>query len=106
MKPAAILIGAGFVGKAHLDALRRLGVEVRGVLGSTAERSEEARASLGLDEPTPRSKKPAAIRLPALRTYARQIICTSSKRVNCCARASTCCAKNRWRQTHVNRKCS
>ncbi len=48
MKPAAILIGAGFVGKAHVDALRRLGVEVRGVLGSSPERSEEARATLGL----------------------------------------------------------
>ena len=48
MKAAAILIGAGFVGKAHLDALRRLGVEVRGVLGSTPERSEETRAALGL----------------------------------------------------------
>jgi predicted dehydrogenase len=48
MKAAAILIGAGFVGKAHVDALRRLGIEVRGVLGSTAERSEESRAELGL----------------------------------------------------------
>src|ERR1700720_395047 len=48
MKAAAILIGAGFVGKAHVDALRRLGIEVRGVLGSSAERSEEARVSLGL----------------------------------------------------------
>ena len=48
MKAAAILIGAGFVGKAHVDALRRLGVEVRGVVGSSAERSEEARAALGL----------------------------------------------------------
>jgi predicted dehydrogenase len=48
MKAAAILIGAGFVGKAHLEALRRLGVEVRGVLGSTPERGEESRAELGL----------------------------------------------------------
>jgi predicted dehydrogenase len=48
MKPAAILIGAGFVGKAHVDALRRLGVEVRGVVGSSPERSEEARQALGL----------------------------------------------------------
>src|ERR1700682_2440198 len=48
MKAAAILIGAGFVGKAHVDALRRLGIEVRGVLGSSPERSEEARQSLGL----------------------------------------------------------
>jgi predicted dehydrogenase len=48
MKAAAILVGAGFVGKAHLEALRRLGVEVRGVLGSSSERSEEARTELGL----------------------------------------------------------
>ncbi len=48
MKAAAILIGAGFVGKAHVDALRRLGIEIRGVVGSSAERSEEARAALGL----------------------------------------------------------
>src|ERR1700682_2533122 len=48
MKAAAGLIGAGFVGKAHVDALRRVWIEVRGVLGSSAERSEEARAALGL----------------------------------------------------------
>jgi predicted dehydrogenase len=48
MKPAAILIGAGFVGKAHAEALRRLGVEIRGVLSSSPERSEETRAELGL----------------------------------------------------------
>src|SRR6202163_4373340 len=48
MTAAAILIGAGFVGKAHVDALRRLGIEVRGVLGSSAERSEEARTALDL----------------------------------------------------------
>src|ERR1700730_382208 len=48
MKAEAVLIGAGFVGKAHVDALRRLGIEVRGVLGSSPERSEEARQALGL----------------------------------------------------------
>ena len=42
------LIGAGFVGRAHIDAIRRLGVPITGVLGSSAERSEETRASLGL----------------------------------------------------------
>src|ERR1700732_2501354 len=48
MKAAAIWVGCRFVGKAHVDALRRLGVEIRGVVGSSAERSEEARAALGL----------------------------------------------------------
>jgi predicted dehydrogenase len=49
-KASAILIGAGFVGKAHVDALRRLGIHVIGVLGSNAEGSEEARAALGLEK--------------------------------------------------------
>jgi predicted dehydrogenase len=48
VKAAAIVIGAGFVGKAHVEALRRLGVEICGVLNSTPERSEETRAQLGL----------------------------------------------------------
>ena len=48
MKAAAILVGAGFVGKAHLEALRRINVDVLGVLGSTPERSEETRAALEL----------------------------------------------------------
>ncbi len=49
MKQTAAVIGAGFVGKAHLEALRRLGVPVRGVLGSSRERAVEARESLGLE---------------------------------------------------------
>jgi predicted dehydrogenase len=49
MKQAAAIIGLGFVGKAHLEALRRMGVPVRGMLGSSSERSEEARAALGLE---------------------------------------------------------
>ncbi len=48
MKQAAALIGLGFVGRAHLEALRRLGVPVRGILGSSPARSEAARESLAL----------------------------------------------------------
>jgi len=42
------VIGAGFVGRAHVEALRRLGVPVLGVLGSSRERSEVACAELHL----------------------------------------------------------
>jgi predicted dehydrogenase len=49
MNQAAAIIGLGFVGRAHLEALRRMGVSVRGMLGSSRERSEEVRASLGLE---------------------------------------------------------
>src|SRR6516162_11623941 len=48
MQPNAAIIGLGFVGRAHLEAVRRLGVPVQGVLGSAPERGKAARDSLGL----------------------------------------------------------
>jgi predicted dehydrogenase len=47
--PRAAIIGLGFVGRAHLEALRRQGIRVEGILGSSAERTEAARRTLGLD---------------------------------------------------------
>ena len=49
MKQTAAVLGLGFVGKAHLDSLRRIGVSVRGMLGSSRERSEMVSESLGLE---------------------------------------------------------
>ena len=49
MTQIAAVIGAGFVGNAHIDALRRLGIPLRGVLGSSPESSEASRKSLGLE---------------------------------------------------------
>ncbi len=46
---AAAIIGLGFVGKAHLEALRRLGIPVRGILGSSPERTQEAARELGIE---------------------------------------------------------
>jgi len=48
MKLHAAIVGLGFVGRAHLEALRRLGIPVEGVLGSSPERGRAARDSLGL----------------------------------------------------------
>jgi len=45
----AAIIGAGFVGRAHIDALRRLVVPVLGVVGSSPERSESSRSALKLE---------------------------------------------------------
>jgi predicted dehydrogenase len=42
------VVGVGFVGRAHIEALRRLGVPVLGVLDSSPEGSEAARAELHL----------------------------------------------------------
>ncbi|MCP9485163.1 MAG: Gfo/Idh/MocA family oxidoreductase [Gaiellaceae bacterium MAG52_C11] len=44
----AAVVGTGFIGAVHVEALRRIGVEVTGVVGSTPER---ARARPGLPEP-------------------------------------------------------
>jgi predicted dehydrogenase len=49
MKQSAAIIGLGFVGRAHLEALRRIGIPVLGMLGSSRERSEEVRGLLGLE---------------------------------------------------------
>jgi len=52
MKPlheiSAAVVGTGFIGPVHVEALRRLGVKVAGIVGSSAEKSEAAAKSLGL----------------------------------------------------------
>ncbi len=40
--------GTGFIGPIHVEALKRLGVNVIGIMGSSAEKSEIARKELGL----------------------------------------------------------
>ena len=44
----AAVIGTGFIGTVHVEALRRIGVQVRGVLGSTPARGAERAAALGV----------------------------------------------------------
>ncbi len=44
----AAVIGTGFIGTVHVEALRRIGVNVRGVLGSTPERGTARADALGV----------------------------------------------------------
>lgn len=44
----AAVIGTGFIGAVHVQALRRLGVSVEGVLGSSLERGRERAAALNI----------------------------------------------------------
>ena len=44
----AAVIGTGFIGTVHVEALRRIGVDVRGVLGSSANRGRERADALGV----------------------------------------------------------
>lgn len=45
----AAVIGIGFVGRAHLEALRRRGIPVQGILGSSPERTQEACRNLNVE---------------------------------------------------------
>ncbi|MBV8881264.1 MAG: Gfo/Idh/MocA family oxidoreductase [Planctomycetaceae bacterium] len=47
-KIAAAVVGTGFIGPVHVEALQRAGVRVTGILGSTPEKSRKAAESLGL----------------------------------------------------------
>ena len=40
--------GTGFIGPVHVEALQRLGMPVRGILGSSPEKSRAASEALGL----------------------------------------------------------
>lgn len=44
----AAVIGTGFIGTVHVEALRRIGVTVQGVLGSSPDRGQAAAARLGV----------------------------------------------------------
>jgi len=44
----AAVVGTGFIGVVHVEALRRLGVQVHGVVGSSHERAETRSRQLGL----------------------------------------------------------
>jgi predicted dehydrogenase len=45
----AAVIGVGFVGRAHVEALRRLGIPVQGALGSSPARTEEVCRRISLE---------------------------------------------------------
>jgi predicted dehydrogenase len=47
----ASVVGTGFIGVVHVDALRRLGVQVLGVVGSSPERARAKSAPVPLPEP-------------------------------------------------------
>jgi predicted dehydrogenase len=49
----AAVVGTGFIGVVHVEALRRLGVEVTGIVGSSAERAAEKARDAALPPPYP-----------------------------------------------------
>jgi predicted dehydrogenase len=47
-KRTAAVVGTGFIGPVHVEALRRIGINVKGMLGSTPAKSVLAKDQLGL----------------------------------------------------------
>lgn len=45
----AAVVGTGFIGPVHVEGLKRAGVRVKGILGSSPDKSRAAAAALGLD---------------------------------------------------------
>jgi predicted dehydrogenase len=45
-----VVAGTGFIGPVHVEALKRLGVNVMGIMGSSAKKSEAARKEFGLEK--------------------------------------------------------
>ena len=50
---AAAVVGTGFMGPVHTEGLRRLGIRVTGILGSSEEKSRRAADALGLEKAYP-----------------------------------------------------
>src|SRR6056297_2032847 len=46
----SVVVGTGFIGPVHVEALKRAGVEVAGIVGSSAEKSRQAAQRLGLPQ--------------------------------------------------------
>ena len=44
----AAVIGSGFIGTVHIEGLRRIGVQLRGLLGSTPDRAGDRARALGI----------------------------------------------------------
>ncbi len=49
-KHSAVVIGTGFIGPVHVEALRRSGVNVAGIVGSSPKKSRAAAEQLGLPD--------------------------------------------------------
>lgn len=47
--PVVAVAGTGFIGPVHVEALRRLGITVRGIVGATPDKSQEAAGRIGLE---------------------------------------------------------
>ena len=92
------LVGAGFVGPHHVDAVRRLGyVDIVAVAGSNEASAKQKAGALGV--PKAYGSYEALLDDPDVQVVhnARRTTCTTRSTPRRSPRASTSCPTSRWR---------
>ena len=90
------IVGTGFMGPAHTEGLRRLGINVAGILGSSAEKSQRAAADLGIPKSIQQLCRPPGRRRDRVRpTSPPPTAITSSKQAWPSSPANTSTVKSR-----------
>ena len=93
----AAVIGSGFIGTVHIEALRRLGVHVHGLLGSSPERGAERAGSSASRGPTTASTSCSTTSASRSSTSPRPTTSTTRRSARSSRPAATSCARSRWR---------
>ena len=93
----AAVIGSGFIGTVHIEALRRLGVRVHGLLEVSPEHGREARRrARAAPAPTPTWTRCSPTSGSRSSTSPRPTRSTSRRSRGSSPRASTSSARSRW----------
>ena len=91
------IVGTGFMGPAHTEGLRRLGMNVAGILGSSAEKSRRAAQELGIPKAyNDYSELLADGEIEAVHITSPNRHHFANRRARRSRRASMSTARNRW----------
>jgi UDP-glucose 6-dehydrogenase len=91
------IIGAGFIGPVHAEALRRVGVQIAGILGVDDAESKRAAEALGIPKAYRNLEEVLEIRVSRLSISPHPTASITKWRVQHWRRVSTYCAKSHWR---------
>ena len=93
----AAVAGTGFIGVVHVEALRRLGIEVAGIVGSSHERAVATAKAKNLPDAYESFEAMLADDKSTSSTSRRRTTCTTARSAPSSPPASTSCARSRWR---------
>ena len=100
----AAVIGSGFIGTVHVEALRRLGVTVHGILGSSPERAAKRASQLGVPRAYARSTSCSTTRASRSSMSHRPTSSTTLRSRRSSRPAGTWCARSPSRSRRSSRR--